>query len=171
MERLWAPWRMTYIKGIDSKEEGCVFCNKPKQDNDKENLLLFRGKRCFVLMNLFPYNNGHLMIIPYQHCSDILDLDGETSAELWNLTALSKKVLSETMRPEGFNIGMNLGRGAGAGIDQHIHMHIVPRWNGDTNFMPVLSETRVISQALEETYGMLQPLFKSMGATFSGSES
>ncbi|MFP4164752.1 MAG: HIT family protein [Chitinispirillaceae bacterium] len=172
MDRIWAPWRMTYIKGVDdTKDEGCVFCNKPTQDSDKENLLLFRGKKCFVLMNLFPYNNGHLMIIPYQHTSDILNLDKETSSELWELTALSKEILSKTMNPEGFNIGMNLGRGAGAGIDQHIHMHIVPRWNGDTNFMPVVGQTKVISQALEETYETLHPLFQSMGATGSGSES
>jgi ATP adenylyltransferase len=150
---------MTYIKGIKKEDEGCIFCSKPKQNNDKENLLLFRGKTCFVLMNLFPYNNGHLMIIPYQHTSDILDLDKETSAELWELLILSKKALTKVMRPEGFNTGMNIGRDAGAGIDQHIHMHIVPRWNGDTNFMPVVGETKVISQALSETYDALLPHF------------
>jgi ATP adenylyltransferase len=112
-------------------------------------------------MNLFPYNNGHLMIIPYKHTSDILDIDAGTSAELWALVCRSKEALSAVMHPEGFNIGMNLGRTAGAGIDQHIHMHIVPRWNGDTNFMPVLGETRVISQALGDTYDALAPHFRS----------
>jgi len=159
MERLWAPWRMTYIKGVNKEEDGCIFCIKPQQNNDKENLLLFRGKKSFVLMNLFPYNNGHLMIIPYKHTSDILDIDKETSGEMWELLNLSKRVLTTVMNPEGFNIGMNIGRNAGAGIDQHIHLHIVPRWNGDTNFMPVTGETKVISQALNETYDALLPHF------------
>jgi len=150
---------MTYIKGVKKEEEGCVFCTKPEQTNDKENLLLFRGRKSFVLMNLFPYNNGHLMIIPYKHTSDILDIDKETSGEMWELLSQSKRVLTTVMNPEGFNIGMNIGRSAGAGIDQHIHMHIVPRWNGDTNFMPVVGETKVISQALSETYDVLLPYF------------
>ncbi len=170
MEQLWAPWRMSYVTGIKKPEEGCVFCNKPQQNNDRENLVLFRGKKCFVVMNLFPYNNGHLMVIPYQHTSDILDLDGESAADLWNLVCLGKRVLTEAMQPQGFNIGMNIGRGGGAGIDQHIHMHIVPRWNGDTNFMPVIGKTKVISQALHETYDTLYPIFKSMGSTFTGAE-
>ena len=159
MNRLWAPWRMTYIKGIDKKDDGCIFCTKPKQDNDKENLILFKGEKCFVLMNLYPYNNGHLMVVPYEHTSDILSLDKESVAEMWDFIALSKKSLSKTMQPEGFNIGMNLGRVSGAGIDQHIHMHIVPRWNGDSNFMPVIGQTKVISQAINETYDLLKPCF------------
>ena len=153
---------MTYIAGIEKKDEGCIFCVKPAQErvHDKENLLLYRGDKCFVLMNLYPYNNGHLMVIPYKHTSDILDIDAETSAELWELVCMCKKALTAAMRPDGFNIGMNLGRTAGAGIDQHIHMHIVPRWNGDTNFMPVVGETKVISQALGDAYDMLLPYFK-----------
>ena len=159
-KRLWAPWRMTYISGADNKDEGCIFCTKPKQDRscDRGNLLLYRGERCFVMMNLYPYNNGHLMIVPYQHTSDILDVDAGTSAELWALVCKCKEALTAVMRPEGFNIGMNLGRTAGAGIDQHIHMHIVPRWNGDTNFMPVVGETKVISQALDAAYDALYPI-------------
>ncbi|MDR2592106.1 MAG: HIT domain-containing protein [Chitinispirillales bacterium] len=163
-KHLWAPWRMSYIAGIDNKkDDGCIFCSKPGQDRgcDKENLLLYRGKTCFVLMNLFPYNNGHLMVIPYKHTSDILDIDCEASAELWNLVCRSKRALDSVMHPDGFNIGMNLGRTAGAGIDQHIHMHIVPRWNGDTNFMPVIGETKVISQALSDTYEALSPHFNN----------
>jgi len=160
-KHLWAPWRMSYITGVDKKDEGCIFCSKPRQDRvcDKGNLLLHRGEACFVLMNLFPYNNGHLMIIPYKHTSDIIGIDGETSSELWSLVCKSKEALSRVMRPDGFNIGMNIGRTAGAGIDQHIHMHIVPRWNGDTNFMPVVGETKVISQALSDTYDALLPHF------------
>jgi ATP adenylyltransferase len=162
-KHLWAPWRMAYIAGIEKKDEGCIFCTKPQQDGgrDRDNLLLYRGKTCFVLMNLFPYNNGHLMIIPYKHTSDILDIDHETSSELWSLVCRSKQALTDVMRPDGFNIGMNIGRTAGAGIDQHIHMHIVPRWNGDTNFMPVIGETKVISQALTDTYDALAKFFST----------
>jgi len=158
-KRLWAPWRMKYVSGIEKKDEGCIFCSKPKQsrDCDRDNLLLYRGGKCFVLMNLYPYNNGHLMIIPYQHTSDILDLAPEVSAELWTLVCKSKTALTAVMNPDGFNIGMNIGRVAGAGIDQHVHMHIVPRWNGDTNFMPVVGETKVISQSLEDAYDALLP--------------
>ena len=163
MKRLWAPWRMTYITGIEKKDEGCIFCSYPKQDraNDCGNLVLYRGERCFVMMNLYPYNNGHLMIIPYLHTSDILGVDAETAAELWALVCRCKEALSAVMHPEGFNIGMNLGRTAGAGIDQHIHMHIVPRWNGDTNFMPVVGETKVMSQALSAAYDALYPHLNS----------
>jgi len=159
--RLWAPWRMKYISGIEKKDEGCIFCSKPDQGRecDRDNLLLYRGEKCFVLMNLFPYNNGHLMIIPYKHTSDILDIDPDTSAELWSLVCKSKAALTAVMKPDGFNIGMNIGRTAGAGIDRHIHMHIVPRWNGDTNFMPVVGETKVISQSLNDAYDALLPHF------------
>lgn len=159
MDLLWAPWRMSYIANVDKKDSGCVFCTKPSENDDKKNLILYRGKTCFVIMNLFPYNNGHLMVIPYMHTSDMLALDTETSSELWSLLCKCKDALSKAFRPDGFNIGMNLGRPAGAGIDQHIHMHIVPRWNGDTNFFPVLGETKVISQSLPETYDALKGYF------------
>jgi ATP adenylyltransferase len=116
-------------------------------------------------MNLFPYNNGHLMVIPYQHTSDILCIDEETTIEMWDLLKLSKRVLTAAFHPDGFNIGMNIGRGAGAGIDQHIHLHIVPRWNGDTNFMPAIGETKVISQALDATWETLTAHFNSLGSS------
>ncbi len=159
MDRLWAPWRMQYIQNVDNKNEGCIFCTKPAETDDRKNLILYRGTNCFIMMNLFPYNNGHLMIVPYQHTSDILSLEPESASELWSLVCLSKKALSRSFNPEGFNIGMNLGRVSGAGIDQHIHMHIVPRWNGDSNFMPVIAETKVISQAITDTYDALKPHF------------
>jgi len=159
MDLLWAPWRMSYIENVDKKDEGCVFCTKPSETDDKKNLILYRGKTCFIIMNLYPYNNGHLMVIPYKHTSDMLSLDNETSSELWALLCRCKDALSKAFRPDGFNIGMNLGRPAGAGIDKHIHMHIVPRWNGDTNFFPVLGETKVISQSLSETYEALKGHF------------
>lgn len=161
---------MSYISNVDKKkDEGCIFCTKPQQQEYRKNYLLYRGTFTYVLMNLYPYNNGHLMVIPYQHTSDILDIPSETAAELWKFITLSKRVLSATIRPDAFNVGMNIGRTAGAGIDQHIHMHIVPRWNGDTNFMPVIGETKIISQGIDETYDMLLPVFKSLGGSSSSS--
>lgn len=165
MDTLWAPWRMKYIQNVDKVDDNeCIFCKKPSlpKEKDRDNLLLFRGKKCFVLMNLYPYNNGHLMIIPYLHTSDILSLDKETSGELWELLCKSREILTKSINPDAFNIGMNIGRVAGAGIDQHIHMHIVPRWNGDTNFMPAIGKTKVISQSLEDTYDTLYPYFQEL---------
>lgn len=160
MDKLWAPWRMKYIEGID-KDDGCIFCTKPTESADRDNLILCRGKKNFVLMNLYPYNNGHLMVVPYQHTSTMSDLDTETVVELWELCNRSVTILSSAFRAEGFNLGLNIGRVAGAGIDQHLHMHIVPRWNGDTNFMPVTGETKVISQSLEDAYDALLPHFQA----------
>jgi ATP adenylyltransferase len=161
MNRLWAPWRMKYIKEeIDNPDKGCIFCTKPKQSDDKKNLILFRGKTAFVICNKFPYNNGHLMVVPYQHTCSLDDVTDESSLELWRLVALCRRVLAKAFSPDGFNIGMNLGRVAGAGIDTHLHVHIVPRWNGDVNFMPVIGETKVISQSLEETYEALRGEFE-----------
>ncbi|MBN2187828.1 MAG: HIT domain-containing protein [Chitinispirillaceae bacterium] len=171
MKKLWAPWRMAYIAGIDGRDGGCVFCKKLKEINDRENLILCRGKKCLVVMNLFPYNNGHLMVVPNEHAADIDTLDRSTSDELWDLVCLSRKALATVFRPDGFNIGMNLGRAAGAGIDAHLHVHIVPRWNGDTNFMPVLDDTKVVSQALLDTYDALLPAFRSMAGTSSAGPS
>jgi ATP adenylyltransferase len=172
MENLWAPWRMSYIQNIDKTDDGCIFCTKPKETEDRKNLILFRRTHIFVLMNLFPYNNGHLMIIPYQHTADILTLPAETAAELWEGVCLCKLVLTAAFHPDAFNIGMNLGRTAGAGIDQHVHMHIVPRWNGDTNFMPVVGKTKVISQGIEEAYDQLLPHFIAIsGSGSAGSPS
>ncbi len=161
MDRLWAPWRMKYIReGIDKPENGCVFCVTLGESDDRRNLILYRGTTAFVICNKFPYNNGHLMVVPYQHTFNIDDLDDACSLEVWKLAARSRRVLTEAFSPDGFNIGMNLGRVAGAGIDTHLHMHIVPRWNGDANFMPVVGETKVISQSLEETYDALRGLFQ-----------
>jgi ATP adenylyltransferase len=156
MQYLWAPWRMVYIKNcIDKKSKGCIFCTKPKQKKDKENLILYRGNKAFVMCNAFPYNNGHLMVIPYKHTSKIDELDKECLLEIWELVSLCCSVLKKYFSPDGFNIGINLGRTAGAGIDNHVHIHIVPRWNGDTNFMPVIGKTKVISQSLTDTYESL----------------
>jgi ATP adenylyltransferase len=154
---------MVYIAGIDKRDEGCVFCRKPREDNDEENMVLYRGRTCFVLQNLYPYNNGHLMIVPYTHTSDPATLDEATSLELWRLTMKSKAALTAAFNPDGFNVGMNIERVAGAGIDQHIHLHIVPRWNGDTNFMPVIGGTKIISQSLSDAYAALKPHFSDEG--------
>ncbi len=159
---------MKYIKGIDKKDDGCIFCTKPAQQDDKSNLILLRGKHSFVIMNAFPYSNGHLLIVPYLHTAEIDLLEERVSAEVWRLVVLCKNVLKQAYRPDGFNIGMNIGRPAGAGIDQHLHVHIVPRWNGDTNFMPVLDETRVMSEGLGDTYDSLLPFFKELSNQTTG---
>jgi len=168
MDKLWAPWRMEYIRNIHEKDEGCIFCGKPKEDADRENLILFRGKKNFVIMNRYPYNNGHLMVVPYEHKSDSADINDAVALEMWKLTNKCKEALTRSFHPDGFNIGMNIGRTAGAGIDQHIHMHIVPRWNGDTNYMPIIGETKVISQGLLEAYDILQPYFTGKGSISTG---
>lgn len=152
---------MKYIKeGIDKPENGCIFCTKPEAARDRENMILYRGKNSYVMLNAFPYNNGHLMVIPYAHTCDIDVLADECGLELWKQTVLCRTALAKAFNPDGFNIGINLGRVAGAGIDQHMHIHIVPRWNGDTNFMPVIGETKVISQSLEDAYDSLAGFFK-----------
>lgn len=159
MEHLWAPWRMAYIDPSGAKEQGCIFCVKPQEDRDEENLILYRGERCFVLMNLFPYNNGHLMIAPYAHVPDIERLDAETLTEIMLTAQKSLAALRAALRPDGFNMGINQGTVAGAGIADHVHFHVVPRWNGDTNFMPVLADTKVMPDYLRNTYRQLKPHF------------
>ncbi|MCD6334219.1 MAG: HIT domain-containing protein [Candidatus Latescibacteria bacterium] len=155
MKKLWAPWRMKYILDIN-KDEECIFCEKPKQNRDEENLILYRGKTCFVMMNLFPYNNGHLLIAPYRHTADLSALSDEEKKEMMNLTGEWVNTLSDRMGAQGSNVGMNLGKIAGAGIADHLHLHLVPRWEGDTNFMPVVGDTKVMSEALEDTYQKLK---------------
>ncbi len=159
MKHLWAPWRMPYIQG--KKKMGCILCDKSKGKKDKANLILYRGEVGFVMMNLYPYNNGHLMVSPYQHASSLEDLGEPILHGLMLLLKQSVIVLKKSSKPEGINVGLNLGRAAGAGIDDHLHFHLVPRWGGDTNFMTVTSETRVVPEALEETYRRLKSHFKS----------
>lgn len=158
---LWAPWRIDYIKSTQ-KSSGCIFCEYPKQDADQENLIVHRGERGFVIMNRYPYNNGHLMVVPYMHTGELDNLDKGEKLELFDSLNLSKNVLMEVMKPQGFNIGLNIGRIAGAGIADHLHFHIVPRWGGDTNFMPVCGHTKVISEALEETWFRLKQTFEQL---------
>ena len=151
MENIFAPWRMAYIQ-VSKKQEGCIFCDFPREDNDEERLILHRGKKCFVIFNAFPYNPGHLMVAPYRHTADYETLCDEEMLELHRLGGTCIEVLKKVMTPQGFNLGINLGKVAGAGFDGHLHLHVVPRWNGDTNFMPVFAEVRVVAEGLRETY-------------------
>ncbi len=160
MNLLWAPWRIDYI--LSEKEKGCIFCNKPKENNDFENLILFRGIYSFVIMNRYPYNSGHLMVVPYRHISQLENLDDKEMLEVNKILRFSISILKKIMNPDGFNIGINLGKAAGAGIDEHLHYHIVPRWVGDTNFMPVFSDTRVVPQTLQDTYMNLKESFEAI---------
>ncbi len=157
MDILWAPWRSSYVENVDNIE-GCFLCNAVRQPPDKwkEVLLLYKGRRSFIILNKYPYNSGHLMIVPLEHTSEYESLDDETVLEMNELLKLSLKALRKVFKPHGFNIGYNLGRPAGAGLESHIHMHVVPRWNGDTNFMPVIGRTKVISQDLFTTYDRLR---------------
>jgi ATP adenylyltransferase len=157
---LWAPWRKIYIEK-EIKTEGCILCAKPRAKEDRKNFILFRGKRCFVLLNLFPYNNGHLMISPYRHVDTLTSLDSEELGEMFELARMSEGILRSALAAEGFNLGMNMGRIAGAGIADHIHLHLVPRWGGDTNFMPVIGKTKVISEDLNSTYERLSRFFQT----------
>ncbi len=160
MERLWAPWRDAYVSTTSEKSGGCIFCDKPREDRDAENYIVYRAERVFVILNAYPYNNGHLMVVPYAHIGDLEQVAPATLAEMMRVAQRCVHVLRATMRPDAFNVGMNIGRPAGAGIADHIHMHVVPRWTGDTNFMPVVADTRVLSQSLQSSYALLRQGFE-----------
>ena len=151
---LWAPWRMKYIES--PRRETCIFCIGDDESKDKENLVVYRGSKSFIIMNRYPYNTGHLMIAPYRHVGDLTQLSDEELLDLMKNVNLSIKILRETFKPEGFNIGVNIGRVAGAGIEDHVHIHVVPRWAGDTNFMPTIAQVKVIPELLETTYNKLK---------------
>jgi len=159
MDFLWAPWRMEYI-GTARDDSQCIFCSKPMENDDKKNLIAYRGKTCYIILNYYPYNNGHLMIVPYRHFSEFNQLTVEEKLEIMNLTEQATLIIKAEMSAQGFNIGVNLGSVAGAGIAQHLHFHVVPRWNGDTNFMPVTSHTKVISEGLMDTCERLRKHFR-----------
>ena len=160
MDYLWAPWRIEYIKKArDEEKEGCFLCSKPTEKNDAANLILCRGQYCFVIMNVYPYNPGHLMVAPYRHVANLEDMGDAERNEQFELVSRSVAVLKQVLKADGFNVGMNLGRIAGAGIDKHIHIHIVPRWAGDTNFMPVVGDVKVVNEALKDTYKKLVDKF------------
>jgi ATP adenylyltransferase len=155
LERLWTPWRMQYV-GSGPAEEGCVFCNRLAGDDDVDSLILYRGKNAFLIMNLFPYNTGHLMIVPNQHVASPEDLDDETQFEMALLVPIVLRAVRRALNPGGFNVGMNLGWVAGAGIAAHMHQHVVPRWSGDANFMPILANTKVLPELILVTYAKIR---------------
>lgn len=151
MEKLWSPWRSNYIESFKTRkdDDACIFCEAPKLDTDhKESLVVYKNDLCYAMLNLYPYNNGHMMIIPYRHICDMSSLEDNEMDEMMRTVKLSIKALEMVMKPHGYNFGANLGKAAGAGIDSHLHFHIVPRWNGDSNFMPVLGDVKIISQDL-----------------------
>jgi ATP adenylyltransferase len=165
MKNLWSPWRSQYIESFKHEQAGdnCIFCEAAKKDiSDLGNLLVRKSEKIIVVMNLFPYNNGHLMVLPARHVGSLQEITKEESHELIDELFLAEKVLNKIYSPQGFNIGANLGRAGGAGIDDHIHFHILPRWNGDTNFMPVIGEVRVISQELSDTKKKLLAGYEEM---------
>lgn len=153
MEKIWAPWRVKYI--IRKKPFKCIFCQKPKETQDKKNFIIQRAKTVFSVLNIFPYNTGHLMVAPYRHIKDLRRLSKTELSELMDLVKSSMDLLDKKLKPQGYNIGLNVGRVGGAGFDGHLHMHIVPRWKGDTNFMPVINDTKVMSQSLKELHKIL----------------
>jgi ATP adenylyltransferase len=164
MKHLFSPWRSVYIKSFSGKNpsSGCLFCRIQKRKTkktDADNLILWRGRYCFVVMNRYPYNSGHVMIVPYRHTSTFTKLTADEHIEIMFATSRCMKVLENLSKPQGFNFGANLGRTAGAGIDKHVHFHLVPRWNGDTNFMPVLSDVKLISERMEDLWLTMQREF------------
>lgn len=163
MEHMWAPWRIEYIKqAVQEKQEGCVLCDHPARQDDAKNLILYHGRYNYVIMNRYPYNSGHLMVAPVRHCGALEGLDDAERDEHFKIVSQCVAILREAFHCHGLNVGLNLGRVAGAGIAEHIHTHIVPRWEGDTNFMPVLADTKVVNEAIEETYKMLKPHFDNL---------
>ena len=162
VERLWTPWRRAFIESAaaDESPAGCFLCDHATDpEHDRQNLILTRGQRVFVLLNLYPYNSGHLMVAPYEHTGDFARLDANTAAELMHVTQHGVRALEAAYSPHAYNVGLNLGRVAGAGLPDHLHVHVVPRWNGDSNFMPIVAQTKVLPETLDQTYERLEPYF------------
>jgi ATP adenylyltransferase len=160
-ERLWSPWRAEYINAPHNEDEGCIFCDLPVKDDDDSTFILARQGSAFAVLNAYPYNPGHLMVAPFRHVGEFEDVNDDELVDTGELLQRAVRAMREEMDPDGFNLGMNLGRVAGAGIPGHVHWHVVPRWNGDTNFMPVVGETRVLPELLEDTYKKLKPRLQS----------
>ena len=157
MKHIWAPWRIEYIRA--PKAKGCIFCDKSAERKDAENLILYRGQKNFVILNLYPYNPGHLMVAPYRHIASPEEMTAEERSEHFDIVNLCLKALRDEFSPGGFNVGINMGRAAGAGIEDHVHSHIVPRWNGDNNFITTVGDVRVVPEALSDTYKKLKERF------------
>jgi ATP adenylyltransferase len=162
MDYIWSPWRYAYITGASGKAEsgGCIFCEKLKETDDKKSLIVYRGKHCFIILNAFPYTSGHVMIVPNAHVDELQKLESAAASEMMALTQRMEGVLRELYRPDGINVGMNIGAAAGAGIAGHIHMHVLPRWIADANFMSVIGETRVLPEALDVTWERVSKALK-----------
>ena len=156
MDKIWAPWRTVYLSTVSKKQKGCLFCRIGKQKKDKADHVFLRRKHCYAVLNLYPYNNGHVLIVPYRHINDLSKMKQEERDEFFDLLNHVKTLLDDTLHPDGYNIGMNIGHAAGAGMPKHVHMHIVPRWVGDVNFMPVVGSTKVVSQSLDELHKLLK---------------
>lgn len=156
MDQLWAPWRIAYLNET-SPAPGCIFCSKAREDKDEQNLIVYRDRYCFVILNLYPYNSGHLMVVPYVHTGDLTTLPAEVGTNIFTTAQAAVQALTDTMHPTGFNLGINQGEVAGAGIADHVHLHVVPRWAGDTNFMPVLADAKVMPELLSATAAKLRP--------------
>jgi ATP adenylyltransferase len=163
MERLWTPWRLAYVSG-GSESNACVFCSA-LTDDDAAPLIVFRGTSCFVILNLFPYNNAHLMVVPNRHVATLADATPEELRELMDLARIAEMAITEAYAPHGMNLGINLGKPAGAGVPGHLHMHVVPRWSGDTNFMTVVGHTRVLPEELPQTADRLRPIFERLASS------
>ena len=159
MDHLWSPWRVEYIESNNNKEAGCVFCNAQARTDSAENLIAHRGERAYVILNRFPYTSGHLMVNPFEHKPNLEELDSATRAEMIELTSRSTTVLKNIYKSQGFNIGVNIGEAGGAGVLGHVHIHIVPRWKGDTNFISTIGGTRVLPEALDVTYMRVKAAF------------
>lgn len=156
MDVLWSPWRYSYIKSENASETRCVFCDlAPKEGDDKEKFVLYRGEHNFVILNIYPYISGHLMVVPFDHIGRLSEFEPDQSKEFFDLTIKTESVLEEVYEPHGINVGMNLGKAAGAGVDAHVHMHLLPRWVGDANFMTAIGQTRTVPESLETTYEKL----------------
>jgi ATP adenylyltransferase len=162
LEHIWAPWRISYVG--QPKPDGCVLCHKAQAGDDEVEQVLYRGKLNYILVNAYPYNSGHLMIVPYRHVGRLEELDADTVCEMMHLAQVAVRALNRCLRPEGVNLGMNLGKAAGAGIDEHLHLHLVPRWAGDTNFMTAVADVRVVPQALADTAALLRPVLAEEAA-------
>jgi ATP adenylyltransferase len=163
MDRLWAPWRLSYVTAASAPSTECIFCDACASHDI--NLLLLKGRHSYVILNLYPYNNGHLMVVPNRHLSALEALTPDEQTELMHFARLSEMALNEAYRPHGINVGINLGRAAGAGIENHLHIHLVPRWTGDTNFMTAVGETRVLPEDLSATAARLRPIFEKLAET------
>ena len=163
MEKLFSPWRLRYITSVHDRGRGCVFCRAARGRRDRDSLVLVRGRHNFIILNKYPYNNGHLMIVPFAHVPTLAGASAEALGEMMGLAVVCEAALRSAYRPTGINFGMNLGRSAGAGIDRHLHLHVVPRWDGDTNFMSVVHGTRVLPESLQKTYQRLRPLLLAVG--------